>query len=293
MIIVEDVPLELKGTEGIVRHEIPEAEVIGTADNEASFWRLIKQQQPDLVLLDLGLGGVDVLRGGERGPIALQGDEAGGLQHADGAGLIGLIVRDGDGGTCRDVLDVLVLAGVHAQRVDGDAADRLQVLVVLDVVVGEVQQMLEFVEVELAGVDGRVLGGVVLEVDDVDVQILLLGLLLEFDPLRVGGAHDADLHRIVLGALFGGLVAAERADAEEGADRDQGDHDHGDDDVAGGVVHAHRLFAVHRLGSFLSHGFFSSLVNVCHPGHGSCHRTVRTLPCSTINDVRALTRRKR
>ena len=57
MIIVEDVPLELKGTEGIVRHEIPEAEVIGTADNEASFWRLIKQQQPDLVLLDLGLGG--------------------------------------------------------------------------------------------------------------------------------------------------------------------------------------------------------------------------------------------
>ena len=57
LIIVEDVPLELKGTEGIVRHEIPEAEIIGTADNEAAFWRLIKQQQPDLVLLDLGLGG--------------------------------------------------------------------------------------------------------------------------------------------------------------------------------------------------------------------------------------------
>ncbi len=57
LIIVEDVPLELKGTEGIVRNEIPEAEVIGTADNEASYWRLIKQQQPDLVLLDLGLGG--------------------------------------------------------------------------------------------------------------------------------------------------------------------------------------------------------------------------------------------
>ena len=62
MIIVEDVPLELKGTEGIVRNEIPEAEVIGTADNEASYWRLLKQvgangQLPDLVLLDLGLGG--------------------------------------------------------------------------------------------------------------------------------------------------------------------------------------------------------------------------------------------
>ena len=57
LIIVDDVPLELKGTEGIVRNEIPEAEVIGTADDELSFWRLIKKQQPDLVLLDLGLGG--------------------------------------------------------------------------------------------------------------------------------------------------------------------------------------------------------------------------------------------
>ena len=57
LMIVEDVPLELKGTEGIVRHEIPEAEVIGTATNEVEYWRLIKKQQPDLVLLDLGLGG--------------------------------------------------------------------------------------------------------------------------------------------------------------------------------------------------------------------------------------------
>ena len=57
VIIVEDVPLELKGTEGIIRNDIPEAEVIGTANNETSYWRVIKQQKPDLVLLDLGLGG--------------------------------------------------------------------------------------------------------------------------------------------------------------------------------------------------------------------------------------------
>lgn len=57
IIIVEDVPLELKGTEGIVRNDIPEAEIIGTADNEVAYWKLIKQQLPDLVLLDLGLGG--------------------------------------------------------------------------------------------------------------------------------------------------------------------------------------------------------------------------------------------
>lgn len=57
VIIVEDVPLELKGTEGIFRNEIPEAEIIGTADTEQAYWRLIKNNLPDLVLLDLGLGG--------------------------------------------------------------------------------------------------------------------------------------------------------------------------------------------------------------------------------------------
>ena len=57
VIIVEDVPLELKGTEGIFKNEIPEAEIIGSADCEPAYWRLIKQQVPDLVLLDLGLGG--------------------------------------------------------------------------------------------------------------------------------------------------------------------------------------------------------------------------------------------
>ena len=32
VIIVEDVPLELKGTEGIFRNEIPEAHIIGTGN---------------------------------------------------------------------------------------------------------------------------------------------------------------------------------------------------------------------------------------------------------------------
>ena len=53
VIIVEDVPLELKGTLGIVKNDIPEAEIIGTAENEPAYWRLVKQQLPDLVLLDL------------------------------------------------------------------------------------------------------------------------------------------------------------------------------------------------------------------------------------------------
>ena len=57
IIIVEDVPLELKGTEGIIKSDIPEAEIIGTADSDTAYWRLIKQQLPELVVLDLGLGG--------------------------------------------------------------------------------------------------------------------------------------------------------------------------------------------------------------------------------------------
>ena len=57
IIIVEDVLLELKGTEGIIKNDIPEAEIIGTADSEVAYWKLIKQQLPDLVLLYLGLGG--------------------------------------------------------------------------------------------------------------------------------------------------------------------------------------------------------------------------------------------
>ena len=57
VIIVEDVKLELKGTEEIFRNEIPEAEIIGTAMSESEFWSILQDNVPDLVLLDLGLGG--------------------------------------------------------------------------------------------------------------------------------------------------------------------------------------------------------------------------------------------
>lgn len=57
VIIVEDVPLELKGTEGIIKEDVPEANILGCASNEQTYWTLMKQQLPDLILLDLGLGG--------------------------------------------------------------------------------------------------------------------------------------------------------------------------------------------------------------------------------------------
>lgn len=67
VIIVEDVKLELKGTEEIFHSEIPEAEIIGTAQNESEVWKLFRVDVPQLLLLDLGLGGsttigVDICR---------------------------------------------------------------------------------------------------------------------------------------------------------------------------------------------------------------------------------------
>lgn len=57
VVIVEDVPLELKGTESLIRAEVPEAEIVGTAQTESEYLRLMRTVEPDLVLLDLGLQG--------------------------------------------------------------------------------------------------------------------------------------------------------------------------------------------------------------------------------------------
>lgn len=57
VVIVEDVKLELKGTEQIFKNEIPEAQIVGTAMTETELWPLMHNATPDLVLLDLGLGG--------------------------------------------------------------------------------------------------------------------------------------------------------------------------------------------------------------------------------------------
>ena len=57
VVIVEDVPLELKGTESLLKSEVPEAEIVGTAQTEGEYLRLMRTVKPDLVLLDLGLQG--------------------------------------------------------------------------------------------------------------------------------------------------------------------------------------------------------------------------------------------
>ena len=45
IVIVEDVALELKGTEGIIRNEIPEAQIIGTAEDEKAYQELKDQYE--------------------------------------------------------------------------------------------------------------------------------------------------------------------------------------------------------------------------------------------------------
>lgn len=57
VIIVEDAKLELKGTEEIFRTDIPEADIIGVAMCEDELYPLMQKRLPDLLLLDLGLGG--------------------------------------------------------------------------------------------------------------------------------------------------------------------------------------------------------------------------------------------
>ena len=57
VIIVEDAKLELKGTEEIFRTELPEADIIGVASSESELNILLQQSLPNLLLLDLGLGG--------------------------------------------------------------------------------------------------------------------------------------------------------------------------------------------------------------------------------------------
>ena len=118
-IVVEDVSLELKGTLSIIRNDIPEVEVIGTAQTEREFWALMDGgAQPDLVLLDLGLGGsttvgADICRnltgkGGER-VRAVTGELLNEKLWADvlDAGANGIVLKTGELLTRNEIMDVM------------------------------------------------------------------------------------------------------------------------------------------------------------------------------------------
>lgn len=118
-IVVEDVSLELKGTLSIIRNDIPEVEVIGTAQTEREFWTLMDGgAQPDLVLLDLGLGGsttvgVDICRkltqkGGVK-VLVFTGELLNEKLWADvlDAGANGIVLKTGELLTRNEIMDVM------------------------------------------------------------------------------------------------------------------------------------------------------------------------------------------
>ena len=118
-IVVEDVSLELKGTLSIIGNEIPEVEVIGTAQTEREFWTLIEGgAKPDLVLLDLGLGGsttvgVDICRKlaemGSCKVLVFTGELLNEKLWADvlDAGAHGIVLKTGELLTRTEVMDVM------------------------------------------------------------------------------------------------------------------------------------------------------------------------------------------
>lgn len=118
-IVVEDVSLELKGTLSIIRNEISEVEVIGTAQTEREFWTLIEGgAKPDLVLLDLGLGGsttvgVDICRKlaemGSCKVLVFTGELLNEKLWADvlDAGAHGIVLKTGELLTRTEVMDVM------------------------------------------------------------------------------------------------------------------------------------------------------------------------------------------
>ena len=119
-IVVEDVALELKGTLSIIRNEIPEIEIIGTAQTEREFRALVDGgASPDLVLLDLGLGGsttvgVDICRKltGENSHVKVlvfTGELLNEKLWIDvlDAGAHGLVLKTGELLTRSEVLDVM------------------------------------------------------------------------------------------------------------------------------------------------------------------------------------------
>lgn len=118
-IVVEDVSLELKGTLSIIRNDIPEIEVIGTAQTEREFWGLMDGgTQPDLVLLDLGLGGsttvgVDICRkltqNSKTKVLVFTGELLNEKLWADvlDAGAHGIVLKTGELLTRTEVMDVM------------------------------------------------------------------------------------------------------------------------------------------------------------------------------------------
>ena len=95
---------------------------------------------------------------GDRAAV-FQHDTSVGLQNNERARLVAVVVGHGDSVARNDVVDSAVLGGVEAERVDGRGTDRGEVAIADLVVFGQVDDVLELVEVDLTGGEGRVGSG--------------------------------------------------------------------------------------------------------------------------------------
>ena len=82
--------------------------------------------------------------------------------------------------------------------------------------------MLELVEVDLTGRQGRVDLRVLREVDEFDLDTLGRGGLGVEGPVRVAGSDDTDLDGVTVGA-GGGSVGSSGAAGKQGDQRDDGE----------------------------------------------------------------------
>nr|WP_170922582.1 hypothetical protein [Nesterenkonia sp. PF2B19] len=155
-------------------------------------------------------GGVLVdVRGTGLGHVVLQDDEPGGHQHVDASSLVDLVIGDGHGVPVLEVLHRVIRLGVQGQWDDLRAADHGEIVIVVDVVVGQVGDVLEPVGVEVSVAQCRVGDVVVVEVDDLHVIAEFLGgdVGQELVGLVLGGHTDAE------GLVVGCVVTS----AEDGA----------------------------------------------------------------------------
>ena len=210
-------------------------------------------QLSSLDLLDLDVVGVllDVVDGSGQAGAVTDGDDALGGQQLQSAGLVGGIVGHGDGSAVSDVLQVVALARIDAERLVVDGADADQMGAVLLVEALEVGAMLEVVGVNLALLGGGVGQDVVGELGDGELVALLLENLLDraVQNLSVGRGGSADIDLLVVGdgdlvgvvELIGGIgrvIGGGEGDVCAGGGQG-GQGGGGSDEVAAGKLLAH------------------------------------------------------
>ena len=153
---------------------------------------------------------LDVVDGSGQASAVTDGDDALGGQQLQGAGLVGGIVGHGDGSAVSDVLQVVALARVDAERLVVDGADADQMGAVLLVEALEVGGVLEVVGVDLATLGDQVGLDVVAELDNFQGDALLgqdvLGSVQDLGMGRGGSGNLQGGAGQVGGLLRGGLA---------------------------------------------------------------------------------------